>query len=81
MNAPEGALSMNAPRMCPICGMESIEPIVLDAQLSVSSIGQPLTVPDLDAYRCDVGHLFIVPIGQRVREDSAEDHPACSMFL
>ena len=33
---------MNAPRMCPICGMESIEPIVLDAQLSVSSIGQPL---------------------------------------
>ena len=65
---------MNAPRMCPICGTGSIEPIVLDAQSSVSSSGQPVTVPDLDAYRCGVGHLFIIPlIGQRVQEA-----PACS---
>ena len=72
---------MNAPRMCLICGMESIEPVVLDAQLSVSFSGQPLTIPELDAYRCGVGHLFIVPIGRRVPEDSAEHHLECSMFL
>ena len=55
-----GTRSMNAPRVCPICGMESIEPLALDPQLSLSFGGQRLAGSDLVAYRCDVGHLFIV---------------------
>jgi len=46
--------------------MESIEPVVLEAQSSASFSGQLLTVPDLDAYRCGIGHLFILVLGQRV---------------
>ena len=72
---------MKTPRMCPICGTESIEPVVLDALLAVSFSGQPLSIPDLDAYRCGNGHLFVVPLGQRMPEHSDEHHPACSMFL
>ena len=71
---------MNVPRTCPICSVESIELVVLDARLSVSFSGQALSVPDLAAYRCGVGHLFLVPVGRKVREDSAEGQ-TCSMFL
>lgn len=80
MNAPKETLSVNVPRMCPICSVESIELVVLDARLSVSFTGQALSVPDLAAYRCGVGHLFFLPVGQRAREDSAEGQ-ACSIFL
>lgn len=67
-NASKGSVSMNIPRMCPICGMESIESMALDAQLSVSLSGQLLPVSHLDAYRCSFGHVFIVPMDQTVQE-------------
>ena len=81
INANQGTRSMNAPRVCPICGMESIEPLALDPQLSLSFGGQRLTGPDLVVHRCDVGHLFIVLHRTESAGGSPEGHQACSMFL
>src|SRR5271157_1493805 len=72
-NAREGTLLINAPRVCSVCGMESIAPMLRDISDQLSVVANLLQL-NLAAYCCDVGHLFIVSIGRRVGGP-----PACSM--
>ena len=55
--------------MCPICGVEFFESVLAGAQISVSHRGQLFPILRGTAYICDLGHLFIVPTGQRGLED------------
>lgn len=72
---------MNTPRICPICAIEPLDRVMLDAQLSLRFSGRQFTVRDFDAYRCRAGHFFIVPVGHRVGKTSFDGVQACSVFL
>ena len=56
------------PRVCPICGMESIAPMLQDARSYQFSVVAKLLQANFATYCCDVGHLFIVSIDRRVKE-------------
>ena len=63
-------LFMNAPKLCPHCGTESIEPTFLYATLSVSFDGMHATISGLHAYRCLNTHFFIIFGDQKGEEES-----------
>ena len=50
---------MNAPTMCPNCGIDSISPTFLPGLLSVWLDGELRTTSDLHAYRCANSHIFL----------------------
>jgi hypothetical protein len=72
---------MNAPRMCPHCGTELIQPTFVYATMSVSFDGMPCEVSGLHAYRCDNAHFFLVFDEQRVLEQSDVGANGSSIFL
>ena len=72
---------MNTPRICPICAMEPLDRVMLDAELYLSLSGQPFAVRDFKAYRCRAGHFFIVPIGPRIGTNSMEGVQGYGIFL
>jgi hypothetical protein len=70
---------MNAPKMCPSCGTESIEPTFQYATLAVSFDRMHCTISGLHAYRCNENHFFIVIGGQADLEksDAEPEDQAC----
>ena len=55
---------MLAPKLCPVCGTESIAPTTHSARFSVSFDYLQCTISGLRAYHCDNSHLFIVVGGR-----------------
>jgi hypothetical protein len=72
---------MNAPRSCPSCGTESIEPTFLYATLAISFDRMHCTISGLHAYRCDKSHFFIVIGDQADLTKSDEEPRGSSLFL
>ena len=72
---------MIAPKMCPQCGTESIEPTFQYATLAVAFDRMQCTISDLNAYRCDNAHYFIVIGGSAKLEKSDANRKGSSMFL
>jgi len=72
---------MTAPKMCPHCGTESIEPTFLYATLSVSFERMQARISGLHAYRCDNTHFFIVFGDQKDGEEPDEDIRGSSLVM
>jgi hypothetical protein len=72
---------MSAPRVCPYCGTESIEPTFLYATLAVSFDGMQCTISGLHAYRCDNTHFFIIFGDQTSVEELDGESRASSVFV
>jgi len=49
---------MIAPRCCPVCGQNSIQPVVRSAVVRIEGQQNPIT--EALAYRCSNGHLFLI---------------------
>ena len=71
---------MEAPRVCPQCGTESIEPTFQYATLSVSFDQMQCNISGLNAYRCDNAHYFIVIGGSEKLEKSDANREGSSFF-
>ncbi len=74
-------LPVNAPKVCPNCGTESIEPTLLWATMSVSFDGMPCTISGLHAYRCTNSHFFIVLGNQAALQKSDSKALASRIFV
>jgi hypothetical protein len=72
---------MKAPRVCPNCGTELIEPTFLYATLSVSFDRMQCTISGLHAYRCDNAHFFIVFSGRENLEKPDAKLQGSSTFV
>ena len=72
---------MNAPRMCPHCGTEAIQPTFVYATMSVSFDGMPCQVSGLHAYRCDNAHFFLVFGNQKDIQEPDSGAKGSSLFL
>jgi hypothetical protein len=72
---------VNAPRMCPNCGTELIEPTFIYATMYVSFDGMPCEVSSLHAYRCDNAHSFLVFGNQKEIEETGSGAKGSSIFL
>ncbi len=72
---------MNAPTMCPNCGIDSISPTFLPGLLSVWLDGELRTTSDLHAYRCNNSHIFLVFDGQRDVEEADRVTQGAGIFL
>ena len=62
---------MNTPRLCLICGTDSISPKFQDATLSVSFKAKQCTIQGVRAYFCENSHFFVV-IGGKAMLDKRE---------
>jgi hypothetical protein len=49
---------MTAPKCCPVCGQESIQPVVRTAIVKIQEEEHPIT--GALAYPCTKGHLFLL---------------------
>lgn len=71
---------MNAPRLCPICGTESIDSKFLNATLSVSFEATRCTIHGVRAYYCANSHFFVV-IGGKAMLDRPEIDTRAAQLL
>jgi hypothetical protein len=71
---------MNAPKMCPSCGTESIEPTFLYATLAISFDQMQCNISGLHAYRCDNAHFFILIGGEADVEKPYAEPKGSSLF-
>jgi hypothetical protein len=49
---------MVIPKLCPVCGQDSIEPVMRKALVTLEGESQPIS--GVLAYRCANGHTFLV---------------------
>lgn len=72
---------MIAPKMCPVCGSESIETTFPYATLSVSFDGMQCNISGVQAYFCGDSHFFLVVGEKAALERPEENSRGASLFL
>ena len=55
---------MKAPKLCPVCGHDSIKPVRRSTLVKLDNEN----IPEVLAYRCGQGHLFLVAVSEDKRK-------------
>lgn len=68
-------------KLCPICGSDSLEPIVREVLISAYIVGLKCPSVGALAYHCHRGHVFLL-LGEEFRwDESVPEGSGCAIFL